>query len=1153
MPRSTRRRSRKHEREERDRSDSDEDPRPREQEDRKAAALRASKGSEDREKRPAKLPNAGEASGSSAEGQKKRKSRGEKDNATGDDRWSYGEEDERVSYHDSKKSRNSDGDVKGKSARKSSKEYDRSSEVGRRKSDKEALLEEHSAGEHHRVKERGRELEAEKSKESKQVLTLKEDGTDQQHKIVKDRSKDHEKGSEGRHDASLKATPRNKEVKTRDLDSNKTKNYSNGGTDDRHREDELHDGESEKNGRHRKTKDQSAAKDEVQSGSKGRQTMPRDVRTKTDGCYEQQHTDEKLKDDMPRGVEKRREEKYRDDRSKAQDRHKSNKHKDDRHKDEELHRDERYKEERSRHEDRHRDVKYKGERSKEEDRYKDEKYKDKPRDEEKPRNERSENSSREKHRDDIYRYNRSQDGGSWDVRSSKDNTRDRSLEKHGKEEHSYSESRHNKNRLHDSEVDTSAADHRSSKYRDDSKGKKRSYEESVHNGDLESRNAKEYHGDAKRRSDVGSFVSSEDRRREYEKVDSRRRDFERKSPTRSSTYPVKEQSRHFPKQEESSPRENGAALGRHRRTSDFQSVEGLSKTDANSNESSLPLKDGRSLRFDGRPIHFNDRPPSASDCQVSNRSSLRHNHDAVDGSVKKGNTRHELLLNRQATEKNYQSASPGRLHLPRDRPEMDNQRSFDDDNRSQIRERRSSSRSRRSGTVDNARGHGNTWNNPPSWPSPVPSGFGPFQHGPPIPGFHPAIHQFPQSLFGMRPSMDTNHAGMHYPLHGHPESFPHCAQPFPWHNPAEDPYLSRVPGWDGNGSVFEEYSHSYGRQELARNSDPDFQQQSESEVPLSSHTSDKPLLMQPPAQNQSQSSEVKTVETNAEKTDTHAPKYRPEATPGPSNVKVDSRFCSNYFKRLDISTSLASQELYKKCSTMAGELELAGSCESTIHRCLKNNKDEDGHQAQGFKYMIKSIFSGGTTSVFENAMKLYSSSTGSRKPKALGSSSQPESEEMIKEASVDMVEGKNVAVGEDQALPCTDTCDEVHNNDQPHHAAVISMPGKAGLAKDCSKTGEDNVVGSDVEDKSLSINHAEGHASDTEELQFPSNGEGELVPPKALQPCCSSVGSVPDVPKEQFSGVISDATFASGSQSCEDVMPGCRVNFNRIPCSPGST
>jgi hypothetical protein len=72
--------------------------------------------------------------------------------------------------------------------------------------------------------------------------------------------------------------------------------------------------------------------------------------------------------------------------------------------------------------------------------------------------------------------------------------------------------------------------------------KKRSYEE---NGDLEMRNAKEYHGDAttKHRSDVGSFLSSEDRRREYEKVDSRKRDFERKSPSRSSTYHVKEQSR----------------------------------------------------------------------------------------------------------------------------------------------------------------------------------------------------------------------------------------------------------------------------------------------------------------------------------------------------------------------------------------------------------------------------------------------------------------------------------------------------------------------------------------------------------------------------------------------------------------------------------
>lgn len=187
-------------------------------------------------------------------------------------------------------------------------------------------------------------------------------------------------------------------------------------------------------------------------------------------------------------------------------------------------------------------------------------------------------------------------------------------------------------------------------------------------------------------------------------------------------------------------------------------------------------------------------------------------------------------------------------------------------------------------------------------------------------------------------------------------------------------------------------------------------------------------------------------------------------------------------------------------------------------------------------------------------MKLYSLSTGSRKSKALASSSQLESEEMIKDASVDMVEGENAAVREDQALPCTDTCDEVQNNDEPHHATVISMSGKAGLAKDCSNTGEDKV-GSDVEDKSLSINHANGHACDTVELQFPSNGEGELLllPPKALQPCCSSVGSVIDVPKEQFSGVISDATFASGSQSCEDVMPGCRVNFNRIPCSPGST
>ncbi|CAM0880426.1 unnamed protein product [Alopecurus aequalis] len=1150
MPRSTRRRSRKHGREERDRSDSDEDPQPREQEDRKGS-VRDSKGSEEHEKRHssalAKLPNAAEASGSSVEGQKKWKSRGEQER---DERWSGGGEDERLDYHDSKKSRNSDGDVKGKSARKS-KESDRSDEVGRRKSDKGTLLEEHSAGEHHRVKERGLDLEAQKSKESKQVL--KEDSMDQQYKMVKDRS--HEKGNGGRHDASLKAMPRNKEVKPRVLDSDQGRNKCNG-TDDLQLEDELQDGEQEKNGRYRKTKDQSVGKDESQGDRRERKAMPRDLRTKTNGCDEQQHTDEKIKDDMPRGVDKRREEKYKDDRSKVQDRHKNNKYKEDRHKEEERHRDERYKEERSRHEDRYRDVKYKEERSKEEGRHKDERYKEKPRDEEKPRSGRSDNSSREKYRDDIYRNHRSQDGGSCDARSSKDNTRDRSSNKHYKEELNYSESRYNKDKLHDNEDDASAADRRSTKYRDDSKGKKRSYEESVHNGDLEPRNAKEYHGDGttKHRSEVGSVLSSEDRRREYEKVDSRRRDFERKSPSRSSAYHVKEQSRHFPKQEESSPRENGAALGRHRRTSDFESVEGLSKTDANSNESSLPSKDGRSSRSDGRPIHFNDRQPSVTDRQVPIRSNLRHSLDVVDGSVKNGNTRHhELLLNGRTTE-NYQSASPGHVHPAPDRSEMATQRSFDDDTRSQVRERRSSSRSRRSGTVDTARGHGNTWNNPSSWPSPGPNGFGPFQHGPPVPGFHPAIHQFRQPLFGMRPPMDMNHAGAHYPLHG--QSFSQFAQPFPWHNPAEEPYLSQLPGWDANRGVFQEYSDSYSRQDLSRNKDPDFQQQSESEAPLPSHTSDKPSLIQSQTQNQSESSEVKTVdESNAEKADAHAPKYRSERTPGSSNVEVDARFSSNYFKSLDISTSLASPELYKKCITMTGELELAGSCKFSMHRCLKNNKNEHGYQAQGFKDMIQSVFSGKTTSIFENAMALYSSSTGSWKSKTLASSSQPESDGMINEASVDMVEEGNVTIPEVQALPCTnDMCDEVGNNDQPHRGVNSSMPGESGLANDnCKNAGEDKVR-SDLGEEGRSMNNREGHASDAEELQVPSNGEGQLPhDAKTLQPSCNLADSIPDVPTEQVSGVVSDAMLASGSNLCEDILPGCRSKLNRIPCSPGST
>jgi len=173
-------------------------------------------------------------------------------------------------------------------------------------------------------------------------------------------------------------------------------------------------------------------------------------------------------------------------------------------------------------------------------------------------------------------------------------------------------------------------------------------------------------------------------------------------------------------------------------------------------------------------------------------------------------------------------------------------------------------------------------------------------------------------------------------------------------------------------------------------------------------------------------------------------------------------------------------------------------------------------------------------------MALYSSSTGSRKSKTLASSSQPESEEISKEASV---EG-NVTVAEDRALPCTDMCDEELNNDQPHHGTDSSIPGEAGLAKDCGNA--EDKVGSDLGHKSLGSNHSESHASNALELQVEGNVEGQLPhDAKALQPCCN--------PKEEVSGVISDATFASGSQSCEDVMPGCRVNLKRIPCSPGST
>ncbi|KAG8045705.1 hypothetical protein GUJ93_ZPchr0008g13512 [Zizania palustris] len=1000
--------------------------------EKKRSIIRVSKDPKQQEKHLSsalvELPNAGDASCLLAEGHKKRKGKEEHESFTRDDRWRGRSEGNELCYYDLKNPENSGSEMKEKMMRKF-QESDRSNEFDKRKSERKGLLEEDDSNEYCQVKENARKHGSEKLKESEKGMILKEDNTiflEHQYKVVKDKSRNHwvDKGNErqSRHDKSLKVISRNKDAKTNGSEGDKDNTRNKWNRNDDHRfQDKLQDGELEKNEKHGK-KDQSDGKYESKSASANKQNLSRDV-------YKQQHRDEKFKEE--RVVENQREVKCKDERSKLEPRHKDHKYKDDRDKEEETHRDKMYKEERYRI----MDSKNKEERSK-----KDGRYKEKSRVEDKHRNGRSSDNSREK-RDEIYRNSRHRDSRSSNVRSSRDNTRYKSLEKH-KEDHCYSKSRHNKNRIPDD--GNTLAEHRISNYIDDNKGKKRSFEDS-----------------AKRGSEVGSFVSSVDQHRHkqiiQEKVGSRGKDNERKSPTRSSSHKVREQSRHLLKQEESSPRQYSVVSGRSKQTSEFQSVEGQGITDLSLRESSLASKEGRNFRADGRPIHFTDKVPSSSDQQTLVHNDMKNNsHDNDDTLGKVNATRNELPLSHQSSEK-HRSASLGHPTPATDRFEMDIRRPFVEDNQSQIKKQRSGSY-----TIDNAGVHGNNWNNPLTWHLPVPNDFGYFQHGPPLLGFHSDVHQFPQSIFGMPPPMDMSHSGIPYHFHGHHDSFSHHSQPFPWHNTNQPwPHLPRMAGWDVNRNALEEYSHSYNRQEWQQ------------EMSFSAQdTSNKPSSTQFPGQIQNKQCKVeitgiKTFDaTNAEKHDIEAPSYKSEKKPGPANIKVDdSQFCNNYLKRLDISRGLSSLELYKKSIAMVGKLDPTGTCNPIIFPWLKNKKDDCGYQSKGSRNMLKPIFSEKKTSVFENAMALYRSSIGSIRSKFPASSPRPESEE------VDIVEEDNIVVLDDTPMTMSDMGDHVSNNDHPHDGVDLSMSNETDLVKEPGNK-EDHGVSSNIGDKTIGDNGA---------------------------------------------------------------------------------
>lgn len=246
------------------------------------------------------------------------------------------------------------------------------------------------------------------------------------------------------------------------------------------------------------------------------------------------------------------------------------------------------------------------------------------------------------------------------------------------------------------------------------------------------------------------------------------------------------------------------------------------------------------------------------------------------------------------------------------------------------------------------RGQGNVWRGVPSWPSPLPNGFIPFQHVPPHGGFQTMMPQFPSpSLFGVRPSMEMNHPGIPYHIPD-AERFSGHMRPLGWQNMMDGSGASHMHGFFGDMSngVFRDEPNMYGGSEWdhsrrmhsrgwesgadewkTRNGDASMEVSSMSvKDDNSAQVADDESLGGQTSH--SENNRAKSVEAGSNLTspakELHAssPKIMAEvAAEDPVTETTDNseRYCRHYLSKLDISVELTDPELRKCISLLMDE------------------------------------------------------------------------------------------------------------------------------------------------------------------------------------------------------------------------------------------
>ncbi|CAI0546761.1 unnamed protein product [Linum tenue] len=340
--------------------------------------------------------------------------------------------------------------------------------------------------------------------------------------------------------------------------------------------------------------------------------------------------------------------------------------------------------------------------------------------------------------------------------------------------------------------------------------------------------------------------------------------------------------------------------------------------------------------------------------------------------------------------------------------------SFDDDGRLNT----NSGRYKRTGDLNMGRGQVNAWRGAPNWPSPLPNGFIPFQHGPHHGGFPPMLSPFPNPSLFVRPSMELSHSGIPYHITD-ADRFSGHLRPLGWQNIMDGSGSSHLHGWDGGSNgIFRDDGHMFGGPEWNQNrhamnghgwdSSTDIWKgqngdittdltskslKEDNKVQASVDDSSGVLGAGQKLQNETcnkDGSKGKAVESKPsvvlavkESSRSH-PKTTSQqriAADPPKTSSEDrfSNFINAYLPKVDISSELASSDLYSKCMGLL-KVEVNASVDEDADVLINLKDGARAVPKNSSVFFSNALFPASSDSIFKRAMDIYKKQRASGMP-----------------------------------------------------------------------------------------------------------------------------------------------------------------------------